>query len=428
MEITFTEFIGNKNLDKSKIISLNCHNNQLTKLSDLSSLVNLKHLHCSHNQLTELPDLSSLVNLTHFYCSHNKLTKLPNLSSLVNLTHLYCSYNQLIELPDLSSLVNLGYLYCLNNQLTKLPDLSSFVNLNELFCSNNQLTELPDLSSLVNLEQLNCYNNKLVKLPDLSSLVNLTHLYCSYNQLTELPDLSSLDNLTHLYCSNNQLKTIPQSIISCRYLVIFRYNDNPIDYIPPNVQRFIRRMRNIQTVGNIYNDSQSVHRSSVTNSVKKSIEHLMDYKTDLKKEKMVTIILENQILSENVKSRIIQYIEDKEELIHSMVTFEDLLIKVASRIISYSDPNELFRILNDQMIESECMCLTGRMSRLISVLDGFFDDIRISIESSEMISSIILQITSIPGTVEEHKQLATQKLLESGYSLEEIESSIEAIE
>jgi hypothetical protein len=195
----------------------------------------------------------------------------------------------------------------------------------------------------------------------------------------------------------------------------FAYDNNPIDYIPPN----------IQTVGNIYDDSQSVHRSSITNSVKKSIENLMNDKNSLEKEKMITIILENQILSENVKSRIIQYIEDKEELIHSMVTFEDLLIKVISRIISHCDPNELFRILNDQMIESECMCLTGRMSRLVSVLDGFFDDIRISIESSEVISSIILQITSIPGTVKEHKELATKKLLENGYSLEEIESWIE---
>ena len=80
------------------------------------------------------------------------------------------------------------------------------------------------------------------------------------------------------------------------------------------------------------------------------------------------------------------------------------------------------------MIESECMCLTGRISRLVSVLDGFSEDIRIQISSSEVISSLILQITSMPGTVEEHKEEATRRLLESEYSLEEIAEWIEAIE
>ena len=150
--------------------------------------------------------------------------------------------------------------------------------------------------------------------------------------------------------------------------------------------------------------------------------------TNLTKEKLTEIILENKFLSKDVKSRIFQYIEDKEELVHSMVTFEDVLIKVISRILTHKDPDELFRILNIQMKEAECLCLTGRISRLVSVLDGFFEDIKIEILSSEVISSLILQITSIPGTVEEHKEEATRRLLESGYSLEEIVEWIEAIE
>ena len=360
MEITLKEFLENKNLDKSEVVALRCSYNQLKELPDLSSLVNLTHLNCSGNQLKELPDLSNLVNLIQLDCYNNQLKELPDLSNLVNLTHLNCSNNQLKELPDLSNLV----------------DLTGFC------CSFNQLKELPDLSNLVNLTELYCFNNQLKELPDLSVLINLTYLYCYNNQLKELPDLSNLVNLIELYCSNNQLTTIPQSIVSCRRLRHFSYNNNPIDYIPPNIQRFIQRMRNVQTVGNVYNDSQSVHRSSVTNSVKKSIECLMNGKTSLSTDKLITIILENTILAQDIKSRIIQYIEDKEELIHSMVTFEDLLTKVISRILNHSDPDELFRILNEQMKESECMCLTGRMSRLISVLDGFFDDIRIEVSSS----------------------------------------------
>ena len=58
------------------------------------------------------------------------------------------------------------------------------------------------------------------------------------------------------------------------------------------------------------------------------------------------------------------------------------------------------------MKEGECLCLTERNSRMVSVLDGFFEDIRIQISSSEVISSLILQITSFPRTVQEHKEIA----------------------
>ncbi len=35
----------------------------------------------------------------------------------------------------------------------------------------------------------------------------------------------------------------------------------------------------------------------------------------------------------------------------------------------------MIKILNDEMKESIGICLTGRFSRLINVLNGFYDDI-----------------------------------------------------
>jgi len=456
MEISLEEFTENKNLYKCKVVKLDCAHSQLTILPDISALINLTDLYCydnlltnlsmfmnelgiskltnltlldcSNNELTDLSCISALVNLTHLHCSDNKLTELSGISTLINLTYLECCHNKLTDLSDISALINLAYLYCTNNKLTDLSGISALINLTELYCAGNKLTDLSNISALVNLEHLGCVNNRLTNLSGISALINLTQLYCSGNILTDLSNISALVNLTHFGCGNNRLTNLPHSIITCRQLKYFNYTNNPIEYIPPNIQRFIQRMNNTQTVGNIYSDIQSVHRSSVTNSVKKSIENLLSDRDELSSERLIEIILEAPSLTEDVKNQIIQYMEDKEELVSSMVTFEDVLSKVIARIIDHVESSELYKILNEQMTEAECMCLTGRISRLVSTLDGFYDDIRIEVSSTEIISAIILQVTAVPGTVEEYKDEATRRLLESGYTAEEIEQWIASIE
>jgi Leucine-rich repeat (LRR) protein len=59
------------NLERLEV--LDCSNNRLTELSDLSSLKNLRELSCYNNKLTELPDLINLSNLEILYCFNNNL-------------------------------------------------------------------------------------------------------------------------------------------------------------------------------------------------------------------------------------------------------------------------------------------------------------------------------------------------------------------
>jgi len=428
MELTLKEFTENKDLDKSKVVRLYWSYHRLTILPVITEFINLTYLECNNNQLVDLSGISTLINLAQLDCSHNKLSDLSDISMLINLTHLYCYRNQLTDLSCISKCVKLTHLNCCTNQLVDLSGISTLINLAYLNCARNQLSSLPDISALVNLSTFIGYYNLLTNLSNMSVLVNLTVLDCSRNQLTDLSDISALINLINLTCCNNRLTALPQSIIACRRLRYFGFTDNPIEYIPPNIQRFIGRMRNTQTIGNIYNDSQSVHRSSVTNSVKKSIENLLSGKTELSSKQLIEIILKEPSLTDTVKGQIIQYMEDKEELSSSMITFEDVLSKVISRIIGRTDSGELFKILNEQMSEAECMCLTGRISRLVSVLDGFYDDIRIEVSSTEVISAIILQVTAVPGTAEGYKAEATRRLLESGHTVNEIEQWIAAIE
>ncbi len=84
------------------------------------------------------------------------------------------------------------------------------------------------------------------------------------------------------------------------------------------------------------------------------------------------------------------------EEIHSElnVTYKD----VADRAISwlYKQPveiwNEVIKILEKELFASEDKCFTGRLSRLVSCLDGFHPDVRISIATSDQISNRVLGV------------------------------------
>ena len=68
----------------SKLIKLNCCNNQITSLDNLPN--SLIELHCGWNQIISLDNLTnSLIKLN---CTFNKITSLDNLPN--SLTKLYC--------------------------------------------------------------------------------------------------------------------------------------------------------------------------------------------------------------------------------------------------------------------------------------------------------------------------------------------------
>ena len=65
-------------------------------------------------------------------------------------------------------------------------------------------------------------------------------------------------------------------------------------------------------------------------------------------------------------------------------TVRELSYKFALRIII------LVKILQEEMLDTICQCFTGRMTRLVNVLNGYYDDIEIKIGTNEQISNIIV--------------------------------------
>jgi len=88
-------------------------------------------------------------------------------------------------------------------------------------------------------------------------------------------------------------------------------------------------------------------------------------------------------INDTTKSLLFEYIDDKS--IHSTlgITFEELLISVIDFILKNEHKDELLSILQTEINDILCKCFTGRMSRLINVLNGFDPKIVINISDNE---------------------------------------------
>ena len=83
------------------------------------------------------------------------------------------------------------------------------------------------------------------------------------------------------------------------------------------------------------------------------------------------------------------------------------------------------------MKDSVCKCFTGRISRLINILNGFDDNIVMHISDNEQIGNIIILTKEQLGIyydVEQHIQLVKNELQSRGYTDDVINEWISHIE
>ena len=187
----------------------------------------------------------------------------------------------------------------------------------------------------------------------------------------------------------------------------------------------------------VYDDRQNVHTTTVASTVTESINNLQldpepDFDTTLDRilesdlrdttKQMLTNFCQNESYS-----RVLAYVWQRisNPLIASTTLCKPIDV-VATR-------TELMRILEERI--SDCfergqeVCYNGKVGRLISTLDGFFTDIRITISDSERITAIVLQVRDglIPYDSETHISLATQALTEAGFEPSQFEAWMEEI-
>jgi len=219
-------------------------------------------------------------------------------------------------------------------------------------------------------------------------------------------------------------------------LHVFQYSNNPIEYIPPNLQRRLARgLRNHQ---NIYGDKQSIHNSTIQASFRKALNNLMRDIIMIDNnmyELVLNQITQDTVLTEKAKSQLVEYSENTDVHIELHVNFKEILCFVWNRILcsSVEEGDEIKKILSQEMDDADCMCFTGRITRLVNSLNGFFPDITIEINSTEQIGNIMEIIrkrlkAENRYSVEIFKDEVSKALTERQYELSVIEEWLEYIE
>ena len=143
----------------------------------------------------------------------------------------------------------------------------------------------------------------------LDNLINLQILDLWNNKITELPlNLCNLRNIINFYIIN-----------------VFYITNNPIEYIPLLVQRWLDRLNNRITTNNmIYNDNQNIHNHNIQNSFRNSLNNIFKDKQLLDLTIIKQQILKNNILTEQTK-KILNYCDDNAMYFEYLITYKDLL-------------------------------------------------------------------------------------------------------
>jgi len=229
--------------------------------------------------------------------------------------------------------------------------------------------------------------------------------------------------MEELYLENNQILELPLYLLELRHLNTFNHHDNPIENIHPLIERWLDRLERGTIGGNnkVYSDSQNIHNSSIQKSFRNSLGNLLKDENTLSLEECKKHVLECNELEEQTKRELLNYCDDETEHSVYLVKFDEVFKYVISRIIKHSDSNEIFKILNEEIKDTICKCFTGRMTRLVNVLNGFYDDITIQIGSNEQISNIIITLQKKYGGDELVKQVRLE-MEEREYDEETIET------
>lgn len=169
----------------------------------------------------------------------------------------------------------------------------------------------------------------------------------------------------------------------------------------------------------IYERYKNVHAASVQDSIVTAVQNL---KQDQVSEpsrplpKLKDIMRSN--LPSNTKYLIQSYCTNDYIMPRYGITYKELIRLVWRRIIESPFSSEMCRILTSELEIAGQICLPGSFASTIAVLDGFYEDIRITVSESDRIAAIIIHtkrhLRSYDALV--HHDLARSRLLELGYS------------
>ena len=185
---------------------LDLENADISDISALSELTQLRELYLGHNNISDTSPLRALNSLCSLELEYNTLSApdaLDFLKDTGNISWLDLDHCGISDISPLSALQSLTSTALNGNMISDLTPLSDLKLLDYLDISTNAVQDLSPLSGLTGLIYLNAAENDISDLSALSELTALIRLDLRDNNISDISVLSKLSDLTDLDISLN---------------------------------------------------------------------------------------------------------------------------------------------------------------------------------------------------------------------------------
>ena len=196
------------NMDRLVLAPWGEEGNQVSDLSPIAGLVNLKVLDLFGNNVSDLSPLAGLINLEWLTFERNNVSDLLPLAGLINLRFLGFSKGNVSDLSPLAGLINLEGLKFHDGNVSDLSPLAGLVNLKRVDSWNSPLSDLSPLAGLTKLEKIDFCHGDISDLTPLAGLTGLKELYFVANEISDISPLAGLTELTRLNFESNDISDI----------------------------------------------------------------------------------------------------------------------------------------------------------------------------------------------------------------------------
>ena len=180
--------------------------NQISDLSPIAGLINLRDLGFDRNPVSDLSPLAGLINLERLEFNFANVSDLSPLAGLINLESLWFVGNNVSDWSPLAGLINLKKIVnWASNPISDLSPLAGLTKLEVIDLAGAEISNLMPLVGLTGLKALYLVGNRISDISPLAGLTGLNRLDLKRNNISDVSPLAGLTNLEWLNIANNTI-------------------------------------------------------------------------------------------------------------------------------------------------------------------------------------------------------------------------------
>ena len=182
--------------------------NQVSDLSPIAGLINLRRLYLNNNPVSDISPLRGLKNLTQLSLYDTLVSDISIVGGFKNLTRLALEGVLTSDLSPVAGLVSMETLSFSNENISDLSPLTGLINLKRIFSWGNSISNLSPLARLTKLEHIDLCGGNISDLTPLANLTSLKELYLRNEKISDISPLVGLTELKRLSLAENDISDL----------------------------------------------------------------------------------------------------------------------------------------------------------------------------------------------------------------------------